>query len=51
MGVNKGYDWHILTVINEADKVAYGVLDKLASADANLKLAIRKLRPRVTQAS
>jgi len=49
-GVNAAYDWHILDLIDEADKLAYDVLDKLAASDQNLRLAFRKLRPRIVQA-
>lgn len=49
-GVNANYDWHILELIDEADKLAYSVLDRLAVSDQNLRLAFRKLRPRIAQA-
>lgn len=45
------YNWHILTQLNEADKLVYGFVDKLSGHDQNLKLAMRKLRVRAVQAS
>lgn len=47
---SNAYNWHILEMIHDADKVAYFILDKLSGADPNLKLAVRKMRPRVLQA-
>lgn len=45
------YDWEILDFMHDADKLAYNIIDRLSSSDSNLKLAMRKLRPRVTQAA
>ena len=44
---NNAYNWHILEMIHDADKIAYQILDKLSAADPNLKLAVRKMRPRI----
>lgn len=49
--MNSKYDWHILDLISDADKLVYSILDKLAASEPNLRLAVRKLKPRVTQAS
>jgi hypothetical protein len=48
---NADYNWAILVAIHNADQIAYRVLDKLSAAHPELKLAMRMLRPRATQAS
>lgn len=50
-GVSSGYDWHILELISDADKLVYAALDKMAVCDPQLRLAVRKLKPRVAQAT
>lgn len=35
------YDWEILDFLHDADKLAYGILDRLANNDPKLKLAMR----------
>ena len=50
-GVDKTYKWQIIDFLDTANKLVYQCLDKLLEENINVRLAVRKLRTRVTQAT
>lgn len=41
------YDWALLEIILEAQKMVYSLYDRLAGLDQNARLAAKKLRQRI----
>lgn len=50
-GVDENYQWQLLDLILEANKVVFILFEKTATNDVNTILAIKKLRTRLLQAN
>lgn len=50
-GVDEAYDWALVDLLLEAQKMVYGCFDKLSEQDSNSRLAVRKLRTRMYTAT
>lgn len=50
-GVDETYNFKILDLILDAQKLVYGCFDKIVQEDNNARLAVRKLRTRMYSAT
>lgn len=50
-GVPDNYEWGLLDVLNEAMKLVMDCFDKVSADDKNSRIAIKKLKTRMIQAS